>query len=159
MAITCFVIGSFLGSLLSQSGWRHGHPAGFGAIALLLAALAAVEGLGVHEVLLDIGILSVAMSMINPLITKIGLEPVSLTFVTGTLERIGVHLASAVVRASGELQPRPGDAHLRRAGVETTLWVALIGGAVLSGVIGPRFRMQGLLAPSLLMATLAVVGG
>jgi hypothetical protein len=42
-----------------------------------------------------IALLSLSMGMTNPALAKIGAESVSLTFVTGTLNRIGGHLASA----------------------------------------------------------------
>ncbi len=38
---------------------------------------------------LDIAILSLAMGMLNVAMSRLGAEPVSLTFVTGTLARVG----------------------------------------------------------------------
>jgi uncharacterized membrane protein YoaK (UPF0700 family) len=43
----------------------------------------------------EIAMLSLVMGMMNPALSKVGAESVSLTFVTGTLSRIGGHLAAA----------------------------------------------------------------
>ncbi len=70
----------------------------FGAIAGILAAVAALESNGFRNIPVEIALLCLAMAMVNPALTKIGAEPVSLTFMTGTLNRIGGHLASAAGR-------------------------------------------------------------
>ena len=46
----------------------------------------------------EIAMLSVAMGMMNPALSTIGAESVSLTFMTGMLSRIGGHLAAAAGR-------------------------------------------------------------
>jgi uncharacterized membrane protein YoaK (UPF0700 family) len=96
------------------------------------------------------------MGMTNPALAKIGAESVSLTFVTGTLNRIGGHLASAAgAKTSGGAQGQ-GDSHLTRALIEASVWSAFLTGAVLSGVVGSNFRTWALLPPCAVMLALGL---
>jgi uncharacterized membrane protein YoaK (UPF0700 family) len=97
-AVASFVSGSFLGNLMTQSRLRHSHRLIFGLIAGLLATVAGLARHGPWNAPSEIAMLSVAMGMMNPALSKIGAESVSLTFVTGNLSRIGGHLASAAGR-------------------------------------------------------------
>ncbi len=67
-------------------------------IAGLLATVAGLEWLGPWNVPSEIAMLSLAMGMMNPALSTIGAESVSLTFMTGMLIRIGGHLAAAAGR-------------------------------------------------------------
>jgi Cupin len=63
----------------------------------------------------QIAMLSVPMGMMNPALSKIGAESVSLTFVTGNLRRIGGHLASAAGRNPLPDAQGPGGYRRERA--------------------------------------------
>ena len=98
---------------------------------------------------------NVAMGMLNPALSKIGAESVSLTFVTGTLSRIGGHLASA---AGGHPLPDgqgPEDSHLRRARIDVSVWSGFLAGASLSGIAISHFHMWALLPACIAMIVLA----
>jgi uncharacterized membrane protein YoaK (UPF0700 family) len=97
IAIVFFVTGSFLGNLSTQSKLRYSHRLIFGVTAGLLATVAGLEwhGYGSRNIPSEIAMLSLAMGMMNPALSKVGAESVSLTFVTGTLSRVGGHLAAA----------------------------------------------------------------
>jgi uncharacterized membrane protein YoaK (UPF0700 family) len=75
------------------------------------------------------------MGMVNPALSQVGSESVSLTFVTGTLSRIGNHLALAAKRALVSGAEGPWDTHLYRARIGAQLWASFICGAVLSGIV------------------------
>lgn len=145
IAILSFVTGSFLGNLLSQSRLRHSHRLIFGVIAGLLATVAGLERHGLGYAAAEIALLSVAMGLMNPALSKVGAEAVSLTFVTGTLNRIGGHLAGAVGRKPLPDGNGPGDSHLARARVDAGIWTGFLVGAALSGMAGAHFRMWALL--------------
>jgi len=155
IAILFFVIGSFLGNLLSQSRLRHSHRVIFGIIASGLAAVAALEWTDLHIVFVEIALLCLAMGMTNPALSKIGAEAVSLTFMTGTLSRIGGHLASAAGRKPLNEQG-PGDSHLARARIEASVWCGFLIGAVLSGIASSNFHTWALLPPFIAMLALAM---
>jgi uncharacterized membrane protein YoaK (UPF0700 family) len=96
------------------------------------------------------------MGMTNPALSKIGPEPVSLTFVTGTLSRIGGHLASVAGRKPLKDRQGPADSHLARALIEASIWCAFLGGAVLSGIAGSNFSTWALLPPCIVMLALGL---
>lgn len=157
LAVLFFVMGSFCGTLLCQSKLRHARRLCFSAIALILAAVATLESSGLRLVPLEIALLCLAMAMVNPALTKIGAEPVSLTFMTGTLSRIGGHLASAAGRKPLAEAHDERDSHLRRAGIDASVWSGFIGGAALAGMVDPSLQRWALLPPCLVMVVLTLL--
>src|SRR5215467_9715657 len=96
LAIAGFVVGSFVGNWFAHSQVKHSQRLLFLAAALLIAGFV---GLNLHisaHANLSLPMLSIAMGIINPAVTSVGREPINLTFVTGTLNKIGVHLALGV---------------------------------------------------------------
>lgn len=157
VAIALFVTGSVVGNLLIGSRLRQSQRVVFGLIAGLLAAAAALEQGATANAILEIAIISVAMGMMNPAVSRIGSEPVSLTFVTGTLNRIGGHLAAALEpRSPGSTESR--GAHLLRAGIDASMWSGFLIGAVLSGLLASTWKQWALWPPCLVIAALALFG-
>jgi uncharacterized membrane protein YoaK (UPF0700 family) len=157
LAILSFVSGSFLANLISESRLGHARRLMFGLIAAGIAAVAGMQWAGLQHALSEIAVMCLAMGMTNPTLSKIGPESVSLTFVTGTLSRIGGHLASAA--AGKSLKERQGieDTHLRRAVIEGSIWRGFFAGAVLSGVAGSNFPTWALLPPFAVMLVLGLL--
>ena len=106
LGILCFVAGSLVGALIAQASLRQPRRILFGLIAALLL-LALSLGTRADFQYLDIAILSFGMALMNPALSQVGAEAVSLTFVTGTLNRIGGHLALGLKSA-----PVPGSRRL-----------------------------------------------
>jgi uncharacterized membrane protein YoaK (UPF0700 family) len=131
-AIVSFVAGSGVGSLIKQSRLRRPATTILILISVLLSAVA-VMGASVAFKGVDIAVLSFAMGMANPVLAKIGGESISLTFMTGTLSRIGGHLGFALVGAPVPGSEGPWDTHLHRARMDAELWASFIVGATLSG--------------------------
>ncbi len=155
VAIALFVTGSVLGNLVIHSRLRQSHRVVFGLIAGLLGAAAAFEQAGITIVVLEIALISLAMGMMNPAISKFGPEPVSLTFVTGTLNRMGGHLAAALKPGSlGSTESR--SSHLLRAGIDATMWSGFLVGAVLSGLLASSWKGWALWPPCLAITALVV---
>jgi uncharacterized membrane protein YoaK (UPF0700 family) len=151
-----FVTGSFLGNLFTESRLRYSHRLIFGVIAGLLATVSGLEWHGARNIPSEIAMLSLAMGMMNPALSKVGAESVSLTFVTGTLSRIGGHLAAAAGRKPLPDGPGPGDSHLARARIDASVWSGFLIGAGLSRIAGSHFRMWALLPPCVVMIALGV---
>ena len=156
IAVLSFVTGSFLGNLFSQSRLRYSHRLIFGVIAVLLATVAGLERHGLWNAPAEIALLSVAMGMMNPALSKVGAESVSLTFVTGTLNRIGGHLAAAAWRKPLSERRDPTDSHLARARIDASVWSGFLVGAGLSGMAGAHFRVWALLPPCVVMIALGL---
>ena len=156
IAIVFFVTGSFLGNLFSQSKSRYSHRLIFGVIACLLATVAGLERQGLWNAPAEIAMLSLAMGMMNPALSKVGAESVNLTFVTGTLNRIGGHLAAAMGRKPLSDGQSPGDSHLARARIDASAWSGFLVGAGLSGMAASHSRMWALLPPCAVMIALGL---
>jgi uncharacterized membrane protein YoaK (UPF0700 family) len=153
VAIALFVTGSVLGNLVIHSRLRRSHRVVFGLIAGLLGAAAAFEQAGITIVVLEIALISLAMGMMNPAISKFGPEPVSLTFVTGTLNRMGGHLATALMPGSLD-SSESRSSHLLRAGIDATMWSGFLVGAVLSGLLASSWKGWALWPPCLAITAL-----
>jgi len=156
IAVLSFVTGSFLGNLLSQSRLRYSHRLIFGVIAGLLATVAGLERHGLWNTAAEIALLSLAMGMMNPALSKVGAESVSLTSVTGTLNRIGGHLPAAAGRKPLPEKDCPGDSHLARARIDASVWSGFLVGAGLFGMAGAHFRMWALLPPFFVIVALGL---
>ena len=141
--------------MLTQSKWHHSHRLVFGLIATLLAIVSILQWSGLSQVNFEIVFLCLSMGMANPALSKIGAESVSVTFVTGSLSRLGGDPASAATgkplkESQGQIATplfrEIADSYLSRAWVEATIWSAFLVGAVLvAGIAGSSdFRTLGL---------------
>lgn len=159
LAIVFFVAGSFAGTWLTHSNLRHSRQVLFGGVAALLAVVSSGTVLGSpgSRVEIFIATLSLAMGLMNTTLSQIGAEPVNLTFVTGTLNKLGRHLALAVRRQPLSDAQGPGDNHLRRAGLMGSVWAGFLIGAMVSGAASSYFGVWVLLPPVLFLLMLAVV--
>jgi uncharacterized membrane protein YoaK (UPF0700 family) len=96
------------------------------------------------------------MGIMNTTLSRVGAEKMNLTFVTGTLNKIGDHLALALRHAPLNDAQGTWDTHIRRAFLLVGLWTAFFIGAVLSGAATARFGAWALLLPFLILLALAV---
>jgi uncharacterized membrane protein YoaK (UPF0700 family) len=157
VAIALFVMGVLLGTWLTNSALRRSRPLLLGVIALVLAGVIAGVQYGslASHAAASIAILALAMGLMNTTFSHIGAEPVNLTFVTGTLTKVGHHLGLALRRAPLPDAEGPWDTHLRRAGLMARVWAGFLSGAILSGAASTYFGGWALLAPCLILLTSA----
>jgi uncharacterized membrane protein YoaK (UPF0700 family) len=101
--------------------------------------------------------ISFAMAMMNTVMSQIGALSVNLTFVTGTLSRLGLHLALALRRAPVPDSEGPWDTHVHRALLLAGIWGAFLAGALLSGAATPHLGLWVLLLPALILSALATL--
>jgi uncharacterized membrane protein YoaK (UPF0700 family) len=129
--IAAFVVGVIAGSVTGRIAKRHHRPAVLLLVAFLLAASA---GLGLaNATLAAMGILAAAMGAENAVFERDGEVRIGLTYMTGTLVKIGQRLTTALMG---------GD----RFGwlPFLLLWLGLIAGAVLGAGIYPYLGLNGL---------------
>jgi uncharacterized membrane protein YoaK (UPF0700 family) len=155
LAIVFFVGGSFAGTLLAHSAVRWIRRLVFGVVAALLALIIGFTQLGVSSSWVPISVVSFAMGAMNTALSRVGAQNVSLTFVTGTLSRIGMQLALAVRRAPLPDSQGSWDTHLYRTFLMAGIWAGFLTGALLSGMVTPRFGVWVLLFPVLILSALA----
>jgi uncharacterized membrane protein YoaK (UPF0700 family) len=156
LAILFFVVGSFAGTLLVEFAGRYARRVLYCVVAAALAAIVGLTQRGLLSGALAIAAISVAMGVMNNALSRVGAQAVSLTFVTGSLSRVGSSLALALRRAPLRDAQGPWDTHLRRALLLARLWVGFLLGAFLSGAVTPRYGAVALWAPALILAVLAV---
>jgi uncharacterized membrane protein YoaK (UPF0700 family) len=142
IAIMLFVTGSFLGNLFTQSRLRYSSRLIFGVIAGLLATVAGLERHNLWNVHSEIALLSLAMGMMNPALSKVGAESVS--------------LAAAAWRKPLSERRGPTDSHLARARIDASVWLGFLGGAALSGMAASHSRMWALLPPCIVLIALGL---
>jgi uncharacterized membrane protein YoaK (UPF0700 family) len=161
IAIISFVGGSFAGALLAHSRVRRIRRVIFWVIAASLASIIGFAQLGFLSGGAHIAAISLAMGAMNTALSpvgarsRVGAQSLSLTFVTGTLSRIGVQLALAVRHAPLPDSQGAWDTHLHRALLLACTWGGFLTGALLSGAAIPRFGVWVLLFPVLILSALA----
>jgi len=156
IAVLSFVVGSFAANLITHSPLRHAHSVLFGVIAALLIISSGLGNDGMWKTV-QIAVLALAMGMVNPALSKIGAESVSMTFMTGTLSRIGSHLALALKGSRLPASEGPWDTHLYRAGLDARLWASFFCGAILSGFLMSFIRAFALVPAIAMMVVLLVL--
>ncbi len=154
LAIASFVTGSFAGTWLGHSGLRHSRRLLFAAVAALLTAALAVMHPGSVDAKIGSATLCLAMGRMNTSLTQIGSETVSLTFVTGNLNRLGSHLALGVRGEPLRDAQGPWDTHFARARLLANVWSGFLVGAMLSGIASVHFGAWAPVPPILILLTL-----
>jgi uncharacterized membrane protein YoaK (UPF0700 family) len=157
LAIAGFVAGSIVGHWFVHSSIRHSQRVLFLMSAMLVACFVILNLHISNNANLSLPMLSVAMGMINPAGTRVGSEPVSLTFVTGTLNKIGNHLALAVRHAKLADAEGTWDTHFYRAALEASLWIGFLAGAMLSGAASRHFGVVELVPAAMSLVVFAFV--
>jgi uncharacterized membrane protein YoaK (UPF0700 family) len=157
LSIAGFVGGSFAGNWFVHSGIRYSRRLLFAAAAMLIACFVALNLHPFSYANLSLPLLSLAMGMINPAVSRVGREPVSLTFVTGTLNKIGDHLALGARHAPLPDAEGTWDTHFSRAALEAGVWAGFLIGAILSGVLSYRFGIGELVPAAVALIAFALV--
>ena len=157
-AIVGFVGGATFGVALTHAHERQSKRIAFAVVASLLSVAIIVARFTRLTELCQIAIVSIAMGIMNSTVTRVGSESVSLTFVTGTLSKIGSHLALAWARAPVSNAASPSDTHARRVGQLTGVWGAFLMGAILGGVTTPHFAEWTLAPPVVILFVLSALG-
>jgi uncharacterized membrane protein YoaK (UPF0700 family) len=159
LAVIFFVVGSFAGSFLVRASWRRPHQLVFGSVAVLLALIIGLTQIGFLLVGFHIAVISFAMGVINSGVERVGAVSVSLSFVTGTLHKIGEQLALAAKHAPLRDSQGPWDTHIYRAALLARVWTGFLAGAFLSGAATPHFGARVLLFPILILLVLMTLDG
>jgi len=148
--IALFVMGVFAGRLVAEASgiWRQA------AVLILTASLLSVAVLltlvaGQTATVTATAAMVLAMGVQNATMTHIGGAKASLTYVTGTLVKIGEKLADSVA----------GTGQLRAVLPYLAMWIGLALGAVGGAASYGRVATVALLAPAAAAALLALVLG
>lgn len=139
--IASFVAGVVLGSLVGAAARRWRQSAVLALVAGLLAVAAVVAVTSADMAML---VVAAAMGAENAVFERDGEVSIGLTYMTGTLVKLGQRLASAMT----------GGPKLAWAPY-LMLWLGLVGGAVAGAMVWPVFGLAGLWAGVAWALTLA----
>ena len=120
--IVLFVCGVVFGSLVGHFAGRDRPPAVLGVVTVLLALAALMETSG--QTLPAVGLLAVAMGAENAVFQRDGEVTIGLTYMTGTLVKLGQRIAAAALGG-------PKLAFFRHF----LLWLGLMGGALTGAAV------------------------
>lgn len=142
--IATFVVGVILGSLIGRIGGTHRRPAVLAVVALLLGLAASVDasGFGVTAIVAMV----LAMGAENAMFEADGEVHIGLTYMTGTLVKIGQRVATAFL-GGDQLAWVPYLA----------LWIGLIAGPCAGATLYTLLGMHALWIGIGLAALLAVI--
>ena len=129
--IASFLVGVIVGSLIGRIAGERRRPAVLATVAGMLAAGAGAAGLGAPD--LAVLFVAVAMGAENTTFERDGEVSIGLTYMTGTLVKLGQRIA-------GALTGGPRFAWLPYA----LLWLGLVTGAVVGALIWPLIGLAGL---------------
>jgi uncharacterized membrane protein YoaK (UPF0700 family) len=129
--IGLFVVGVVLGSLVGRRVQRHRRAVVLGFVAVVLGIAAMASAVGFAAV--AIAAMAIAMGAENAVFERGGETQIGLTYMTGTLVKIGQRLADALL----------GGARLAWAPY-LLLWVGLVSGAVAGAALYPLLGLNAL---------------
>ncbi len=144
--ILLFVGGVTIGTLLARGLARWRRSVMLVVIAAIISGSAAL-GTGAHAAL-AVAMLAVAMGMENTVLEGDGEVRVGITYMTGTLVRVGQQLAQAI-------EGGPGFGWLPHL----ALWAALMAGAWIGAASFLRFGFASLWVGAVLAIVLAIASG
>lgn len=153
--IGLFVAGVIVGSIVSQLA-EHPRRAVLALVAVLLALAALAASPGMQSLAygwlrgdrLPIALMTLALGAVNATIQRAGEVSIAVTYMTGTLVKMGQALARALLGGK-RLEWLP----------YLLLWVALLLGAVAGAALFPSVRLEGLWIPAIWCALLALWAG
>jgi uncharacterized membrane protein YoaK (UPF0700 family) len=141
--IGLFVCGVVLGSLIGHATGRQRAPAVLTVVTVLLALAALLETGG--ETQMAIALLAVAMGTENAVFQRDGEVTIGLTYMTGTLVKMGQRIAAAMLGG-------PKRAFLRHL----LLWLGLMGGAFLGATVHRLIGLSAIWLATVAAAALTV---
>lgn len=153
LVIAAFVLGSGAGALLAYSGACRVLYLATAGLLLLAMAMVRLDWLDGAIATVTLGM---AMGIMNSSLSSVGAQAIGITFVTGTLSKLGAHAALAIRRAPLADASGPWDTHGRRAVLLFGVWASLLGRAIVGAAVA-YFRAGTLLFPCAVLVTLAAL--
>lgn len=158
LPIPFFVLGVFVGTFASegQGRWSLGLRSLYLMVSAWLWLCVGAVFWGWRDEV-AIATASIAMGVMNTTITRIGSQPVSLGYVTGSLNNFARNLALAAHGAAVTNAEGPWDTYGRRAWILLLLWASFLVGAMFGGTLTPQMEPWTLAIPAALLFLIAIV--
>jgi len=130
-AIVFFCLAVLTATLLSTHSWYRGNWMTFCFVASLMVICESLVAYVHLNKYFGVAILSFAVGYLNNALTHVGGQSVNPDFVTGNLNNMMKHYASAIKRKDLADARGKWDTHLYRARMLLTVWLCFVGGAML----------------------------
>ena len=141
--IVCFLIGVIVGALLGHAAQGRRRSAVLIAVALLLATSAALSASTFTPV--TVAPMALAMGLINNVFDRNGEVSLGVTYMTGSLVKLGQRIAAALLGAD------------RWSWIPyLVLWLGFVAGVVSGALAYPRIGLAGLWGVAVIAAALAL---
>lgn len=156
VAIVAFVTGGAIGSAVRHAREPQARRFEFAAVAVIWIFVIAITSVDALSNMFPTAAMSLSMGILNLSVARIGSESISITLVTGTLSKIGSHLALALPRAA-VTGATPANPHGLRAVQLARIWSTFLIGAILAAVATPRLGAWTLALPAAILLLLALL--
>jgi uncharacterized membrane protein YoaK (UPF0700 family) len=137
-AILFFCLAVLAATLLAARRWYLGNWMTFIITASLLAACAALPVFIPLNKFAGVALLSFAIGYLNNALTHVGGQSVNPDFVTGNLNNMMKHFASAIRGKDLSDAKGPWDTHFYRACLLFAVWSAFVAGALICSGMATR---------------------
>jgi uncharacterized membrane protein YoaK (UPF0700 family) len=156
--IPTFVLGTTIGTVILGIVKKQGQ-----AVVLLTAgiALAVVAALGVYWQSSRpndrwpglLFVLTATMGLLNPTVRRVDRVSVGLTYVTGTLAKLGTAIGSTIIN-DGQSDARDQSETIL---VLTAVWFAFFIGAICGGIATAHYGLRCIIAPAIVLFVLGLL--
>jgi uncharacterized membrane protein YoaK (UPF0700 family) len=156
--IPTFVLGAAIGTLIIEIFKKLGQAVVLLTAGIALGIVASLEmwwqSVGSNDVRLELLFaLAATMGLVNSVIQRVDRVTVSLTYVTGTLVKLGMAIGSRIShggKSAGRGQSEP-------IFILTSVWVAFFTGTILGGIGAAHYGLRCIIAPAIVLFVLGVL--
>lgn len=142
--ILSFILGVMAGSLVGHVFGRRQRPAVLGFVTLCLAGAALLQDQGL--IIISVSALAVAMGAENAVFQRDGEVSIGLTYMTGTLVKMGQRLTAALIGGAKRDWLRP-----------LLLWLSLVAGTTLGAFAHAKLGLDAIWAAAAGAAVLTLL--
>jgi uncharacterized membrane protein YoaK (UPF0700 family) len=155
--IPTFVLGVTVGTLMNGSFKRQGQAIVFFTAGIALGLVAALEiycqSIGTNDPRLALFfVLAATMGLLNSTVQRVDKVSVALTFVTGTLARLGMAIASQITHRGKSDDGGQSETIV----VLTSMWFAFFLGALCGGLAAALYGLRCAIAPAIVLIVLGL---
>jgi uncharacterized membrane protein YoaK (UPF0700 family) len=156
--IATFVLGTAIGTVIMGISKRQGQAMVLFTAGIALAFVAALEvywqSLRPNDVPPGwLFVLTATMGLLNPAIQRVDRVSVALTYVTGTLAKLGTAIGSKIINHGKSAAGDQSETIL----ILVSVWFAFFIGAISGGLAAARYGLRCIIAPAIVLFVLGLL--
>jgi uncharacterized membrane protein YoaK (UPF0700 family) len=157
-AITTFVLGTAIGTVIIGISKRQGQAMVLFTAGIALALVAALEvycqSFRPNDMRPELlFVMTATMGLLNPAIQHVDRVSVALTYVTGTLAKLGTAIGSKIINDGKSDGGDQGETIL----VLASVWFAFFIGAISGGLAAVHYGLRCIIAPAIVLFVLVLL--